>query len=111
MSSQNERVMFVTVGSTRFDDLVEKVLTEEMGKELANAGFGRLVVQSGNSQVNFDDSYKVDDNTWILSRYNLRVEVWKFQPDLREAFSQADLVVCHAGMDRKEPCSVIYTVI
>lgn len=101
MASSNKRIVFVTVGSTRFDDLVEKVLSEEIGRKLVMAKFDRLMVQSGNSQIKTNSSDNSDlfigGDTWNLSRYGLSVEICKFKPDLRESFIQADLVICHAG--------------
>ena len=47
--------VFVTVGTTRFDDLVEEVLQPSVQKELQRRGYLRMIVQYGNSEVEWPD--------------------------------------------------------
>ena len=45
------RAVFVTVGTTRFDDLVKEVLRPDVQKELHRRGYSRMIVQFGNSEL------------------------------------------------------------
>ena len=45
------RTVFVTVGTTRFDDLVKEVLRPDVQKELHRRGYSRMIVQFGNSEL------------------------------------------------------------
>ena len=50
-----EKRVFVTVGTTQFDDLINCILTDpnkSAQKVLKNKGFTHLIIQSGKSQVN-----------------------------------------------------------
>ncbi|KAF6764761.1 glycosyltransferase 28 [Ephemerocybe angulata] len=87
---------FVTVGSTKFDDLVQHSLKEEVLLSLRNEGYTNLAVQCGNSSFEFA-SVVADGGEHALERAGVSVEVWKFKPSLEEEFDKADLVISHAG--------------
>ena len=87
--------VFVTVGSTRFDTLVQRALSEPVIDILRAKGYSKIVVQCGNSD--FDSgAFERTGDTWIR-RGNGEVEVWRFKPSLHEEYEQADLVISHAG--------------
>lgn len=88
---------FVTVGSTRFDGLVQRALSDVMLGTLRSKGYDHLVVQCGNSDFDTSGFIKVGD-TWTrrLEGGGL-VEVWRFKPTLDEEYKRADLVISHAG--------------
>lgn len=88
---------FVTVGSTRFDGLVQRALSDAVVDELCAKGYNHLVVQCGNSD--FDAGlYTHDGETWTRQRADGGiVEVWRFKPTLQEEYERADLVISHAG--------------
>ena len=54
-SASASGAVFVTVGTTRFDDLVKEVLTPSVQKELHRKGYSRMIVQYGNSEVEWPD--------------------------------------------------------
>ena len=54
--------VFVTVGTTRFDGLVEAVLRPGVQKELQKRGYSRMIVQCGNSEVEGPDEKGKFDN-------------------------------------------------
>ncbi|THH33852.1 hypothetical protein EUX98_g270 [Antrodiella citrinella] len=86
---------FVTVGSTRFDTLVQTALSDVVLDALRAKGYSRIVVQCGNSD--FDcHAFKQAGDTWVR-RDEGEVEVWRFKPSLQEEYEQADLVISHAG--------------
>jgi beta-1,4-N-acetylglucosaminyltransferase len=44
--------VFVTVGTTRFDALVNKVITEDVQRQLKAKGYNTLTLQTGKSPFN-----------------------------------------------------------
>ena len=43
--------VFVSVGTTRFDELILAVLTPEVQKKLKEKGYDRFVIQYGHSEI------------------------------------------------------------
>ncbi|CAM9526666.1 unnamed protein product [Choristocarpus tenellus] len=78
---------FVTVGTTKFDDLIRAIDDPEVLLCLANRGFTSVVAQIGHGD------YKPVFNTHT----KLCCEYFRFKPTLLEDMERADLVVSHAG--------------
>lgn len=80
---------FVTVGSTKFDDLINTVASEYFLARLSTIGYTRLVVQYGNSDLrqSFQDE----------TSHGVKVTTWRFKPSLSEEYLAADLIISHAG--------------
>ncbi|TFK43002.1 glycosyltransferase family 1 protein [Crucibulum laeve] len=87
---------FVTVGSTKFDALVNSVFSEAVILSLSQRGYTKLVVQCGNSTFEFAD-FVANGESQVLEKEGVEVEYWKFKPSLQEEFDKADLVISHAG--------------
>ncbi|KAF8312024.1 glycosyl transferase [Clavulina sp. PMI_390] len=66
----------ITVGSTKFDDLIQHATSTECINALQEKGFTKLIIQYG--------------NTLTLAAYS-------FKPTLAEDIEQADLLISHAG--------------
>lgn len=87
--------VFVTVGSTKFDDLVNAVLSSPVQNTLRVKGYSSLVVQCGNSS--FDSApFKVTGDVWYRQS-PVDTQVWRFKHDLQDEYERADLVISHAG--------------
>jgi beta-1,4-N-acetylglucosaminyltransferase len=89
---------FVTVGSTRFDALVQRTLSDAIVNVLQGLDYSHIIVQCGNSE--FDSShYDQRGDSWVREvEGGGTVEVWKFKPSLQAEYEQADLVISHAGI-------------
>lgn len=87
---------FVTVGSTKFDELVQHSLSEEVLLSLKKRGYQELVIQCGNSTFELASSV-ADGGQQTLEREGISIECWKFKPTLEAEFDKANLVVSHAG--------------
>ena len=87
---------FVTVGSTRFDTLVQAIFTEDVLSNLCRKGYTTLVVQCGNSTFELASAIKNGD-TQKMSRAGVDIEFWPYKPSLQEDYEKADLVISHAG--------------
>ena len=90
MSTETPRSIFVTVGTTQFDALVERVCCQAALELLASRGVGRLVVQHGRSPPPLPFAPLPEHPSFSL-------ECYPFKPSLRDDLQAADLVVSHAG--------------
>lgn len=95
MPPSTPKRVFVTVGSTKFDALIQQALTDALLQTFCDNGFTDLVIQAGNSVL---------PASWTLVGEQIRreiggltVTVWKFKGSLTEDIERADLVVSHAG--------------
>ena len=85
-----EKRVFVTVGTTRFDHLIETVLGirgQRLQLSLAAKGYTHLIVQSGKSPVDSTD----------LSASRLIVDQYDYKRTIKEDITSDDLVISHAG--------------
>ncbi len=78
---------FVTIGTTRFDELISAVQTSECLSELSHQGFDRLVLQFGNG----------DEPTLPEDRHGIEILSFRFKPTLKEDMAAARLIISHAG--------------
>jgi beta-1,4-N-acetylglucosaminyltransferase len=87
-----------TVGSTKFDALVQAVLSQPVLTALHLQGYTALVVQCGNSKVDVgSSSATITGDITSLQKDGLDIEIWKFKPSLQTEYDRADLVISHAG--------------
>ena len=93
---------FTTVGSTKFDALVQAVLSQPVLTALHLQGYTALVVQCGNSKVDVgSSSATITGDITSLQKDGLDIEIWKFKPSLQTEYDRADLVISHAGACRR----------
>ncbi len=87
-------LVFVTVGSTKFDALIQAILSADVLQCLQAKGYTSLVVQCGNSRT---DEPVPNGGKLHMSREGVDIELWKFKPSLVEEYEKADLIISHAG--------------
>lgn len=81
------KTVFVTVGTTSFDDLIQTITCPASVQALKANGYERLVLQVGRgSAVPEADSCP-----------QVELEVFRFKDSIAEDMRQADLVISHAG--------------
>ena len=80
---------FVTVGSTKFDGLIEAIASEDFLTRLSAGGYTRLVVQYGNSKLRRPFQNETSQGVEVIT--------WPFKPNLSEEYLAADLIISHAG--------------
>lgn len=88
-------LVFVTVGSTRFDALVEASISEPVLSTLRDSGYDRLIIQRGNSVIESSEEFNGESCT--IQRHGVDIEIWRFKPFIQAECEQADLVISHAG--------------
>lgn len=81
------KTVFVTVGTTRFDELIESITSPENIQTLKDRGYERLVLQVGKgSLLPTADSCP-----------HITLEAYRFKSSIADDIEQADLVISHAG--------------
>ncbi|KAF4800155.1 UDP-N-acetylglucosamine transferase subunit ALG13 like protein [Turdus rufiventris] len=78
--------VFVTVGTTSFDELIATARSPPALQALQSRGYQRLVLQVGRGSLPQPGSSSA-----------LAVEVFRFKDSLAEELQSADLVISHAG--------------
>mmetsp|Transcript_702 Transcript_702/g.1097 ORF Transcript_702/g.1097 Transcript_702/m.1097 type:complete len:242 (+) Transcript_702:72-797(+) len=123
--SSNDKTIFVTVGTTLFEPLIECVTDRSFLKRIAIHGYNRLIIQYGKGSVptfmnNDDDEIgKGDKNrtessigdqsrengvytisypeVYLGATTKIHWEIYNFKPSLAEDMEKADLIISHAG--------------
>ncbi|XP_067942448.1 UDP-N-acetylglucosamine transferase subunit ALG13-like [Watersipora subatra] len=95
---------FITVGTTKFDELVEAATSDPFLNVLYGKGYRHLLIQAGTSFVH----ESVKDNSKV------GVKWYRYKPNIRGDIESAHLVISHAGagscleiMHAKKPCIVV----
>ncbi|XP_054244589.1 putative bifunctional UDP-N-acetylglucosamine transferase and deubiquitinase ALG13 [Indicator indicator] len=81
------RSVFVTVGTTSFDDLIATVCSPVTLQVLQSRGYEKLVLQVGRGEL----------NPSLPGSPPVAVEIFRFKDSLAEDVRRADLVISHAG--------------
>eukprot|EP00038_Savillea_parva_P022813 m.38699 g.38699 ORF g.38699 m.38699 type:complete len:170 (-) comp5694_c0_seq1:99-608(-) len=79
--------IFVTVGSTEFDRLIEAVGTVTFAQRAASLGYSRLLVQYGRGKARVDPA----------AAEHLEIEAYDYKPSLADDMAGAAVIVSHAG--------------
>ncbi len=85
-------ILFITVGSTYFDDLIECVLKPTFLSACRTIGVTRLIVQYGKGKL--PDEFKAEVE---IFKDGLEIEVFEFISGFDEMVENADVVISHAG--------------
>ncbi|KAE8608568.1 hypothetical protein XENTR_v10011534 [Xenopus tropicalis] len=81
------KTVFVTVGTTSFDDLISCVSAKETVRILKGLGYNRLILQIGRGTI--------EPAPCCTSDFLL--EFFRYKDSLVEDIKSADLVISHAG--------------
>ena len=89
-------LVFITVGSTKFNELISSIFTDHVLIAFRNKGYSNIVIQCGHSAFELAEKVK-NGETISVSRCGMEIEIWKFKTSLDEDFERADLIISHAG--------------
>ncbi|KAL1526792.1 hypothetical protein AB1Y20_015488 [Prymnesium parvum] len=78
--------VFVTVGTTQFDLLIQKMLSEEVLDLLSKQGYTTLRLQVGRGS-----------EPLVPTKAPLSIDWYRFKPSLEEDMAGASLLISHAG--------------
>ncbi len=97
--------VFVTVGTTEFTSLIDKLCSQEFVDFLLLHSCTKLILQVGHSNIDLkvtetkilDFYFTALRNFSLSSDSLLDVQVYRFKNNLAEDMQRADLIICHAG--------------
>lgn len=94
--------VFVTVGTTQFDELITSVTKHCTLEALKQKGYTSMTIQMGNSIV------------CIKSSNIMKISSYTFKPDIGPDMNNSDLVISHGGagsimqaLDHRKPLLVV----
>jgi len=96
MSKKRRRSIFVTVGTTLFEALVEGTTSAKALQWMSTNGYTHLVVQYGKGKA---PGLPTNRNSIPIS-----IECYDFKPSLEADMRDADLVISHAGAGTVMEC-------
>jgi beta-1,4-N-acetylglucosaminyltransferase len=82
--------VFVTVGSTRFPELIKAVLSDECVGILVELGYTELCVQYGSDLSLFLEGGQGSSGGITLTGFD-------YSPSIEKEMREADLIISHAG--------------
>jgi len=81
--------IFVTVGTTSFQSLIDLVVSDKAADQFSKWGVKKVLIQGGKSSVN------KKDNTWTQS--DVEFQCYDYKTSIRDDMRWGDLIICHAG--------------
>ncbi|WIA10315.1 hypothetical protein OEZ86_000456 [Tetradesmus obliquus] len=96
VQTRGQRSVFVTVGTTKFEDLIKAVDTPEFAAALAAKGYSQLIIQKGAGEY-VPCKLLPAGATSAEHASGLKVQYFDFSPSLAEYISSAALIISHAG--------------
>ncbi|KAK8813275.1 hypothetical protein WA158_002867 [Blastocystis sp. Blastoise] len=81
--------VLITVGTTKFEDLIERISQEDILCLLHQMGYSKIIMQKGNG------SYIPDKK--IFNNNKIDIDIFDYIPSLKPYIEQADLIIGHAG--------------
>jgi beta-1,4-N-acetylglucosaminyltransferase len=79
--------VFVTVGSTRFPELIKAVISPDCILSFKKLGYSHLHVQYGADETLFQE----------LVTESMEISGFDYSPSIENEMKQADLIISHAG--------------
>ncbi|BDA41465.1 probable bifunctional UDP-N-acetylglucosamine transferase [Coccomyxa sp. Obi] len=90
------QTVLVTVGSTKFDELIRAVDSQPFADELVAQGYNKLIMQVGAGSHIPCQIVPKGQNSGTYS-HGLSVEYFDFAPSLAQYMESAALIISHAG--------------
>lgn len=84
--------VFITVGSTGFDDLIQETTTQEFLTCLLELNIKRVVFQYGSSEPVFAKNIQSYEGPRI------DIEGYRYKPSITKDILTSDIIISHAGM-------------
>mmetsp|Transcript_24888 Transcript_24888/g.28773 ORF Transcript_24888/g.28773 Transcript_24888/m.28773 type:complete len:227 (-) Transcript_24888:60-740(-) len=112
---QMNKRLFVTVGTTKFDPLIESTTNSSFIKRMYSYGYNRFIIQYGKGIPPLKEYYEKATSTSTeksssisFQHDGIKFEIYTFKPSLEEDMQNADLIISHAGagsiMEGMEHC-------
>ncbi|GLI61930.1 hypothetical protein VaNZ11_004456 [Volvox africanus] len=89
------RSVFVTVGTTKFEALVERVDSLDLLRALRDKGYKKIIIQKGNGK--YCPGVIVPKGQTKATTEGVEIEYFEYSSSLASYISSAALVISHAG--------------
>lgn len=83
--NMSTKSVFVTVGTTKFDELIASITERNTLEALKRKGYTSMIVQMGNGTFLLEPSDVIE------------ISSYKFKPDIRSDMNNSDLIISHGG--------------
>ncbi|EUT87625.1 hypothetical protein PFAG_01949 [Plasmodium falciparum Santa Lucia] len=90
--------LFVTVGSTNFDELIKYIDDEQFHFFLRNLGFSYMTIQIGNGTY-IPKLIYTNDNNINNNKLLKEVKYFTYKTNLDKYFEKAHFILSHSGAD------------
>eukprot|EP00736_Rhodelphis_marinus_P008058 Rmarinus@m.21107 len=88
-------LVFVTVGTTQFDDLIRTIDTLEFAELMRKRGYDAIRIQIGRGV--YEPTRVLMNPSAMTATGAMECDFYRFKPSLDKDIRQADLVISHAG--------------
>ncbi len=95
--SNKGNTLFVTVGSTKFEPLIDKVLTSATLGALKTHSFTKLKLQVGSGNQEDPSLKALTDAEVSFVKEGVEVTAYRYKGSLKQDMLDADLIISHAG--------------
>jgi beta-1,4-N-acetylglucosaminyltransferase len=92
LSIHLEMSLFITVGSTYFDQLIQETASSAFLNSLASLGIKKVVFQYGASEHIFNENIQAYNKGPVMD-----IEGYKYKSSIQKDIEQADIIISHAG--------------
>lgn len=103
-ASASESYVFVSVGTTRFDALVDVVFSPAFAEAVKARGWRRVLVQLGRgaapppvAAAATSASSAQPPDTWSFTLSGVKYDAYRLKPSIESDIAGASLVISHAG--------------
>ncbi len=83
------KMVFITVGTTSFDEMIRLVDTDAFLNVLKSRGYTRLLIQLGRGEYL---PSRILQNT-----FGIQVDYYRYNPEYKRDIEASSLVISHAG--------------
>jgi beta-1,4-N-acetylglucosaminyltransferase len=100
------KTVFVTVGSTKFEQLIDAILQPDILKLLKSLLYNKIILQIGNGKHDGDDLLRFKEDQFNIQtgpeirracRERMEIVAYRYKSSIKEDIVEADLVISHAG--------------
>jgi len=91
--SPNDKNLLVTVGTTKFDQLIQTIASDGVSSAVISSGYTNWRVQYGAASAEARSSIAT-----IAGSSGLKINTFDYKPSLEQDIEWADLVIGHAGI-------------
>jgi beta-1,4-N-acetylglucosaminyltransferase len=89
--------VFVTVGTTSFDALIDVIDSDAFATAAARRGVERITMQIGRGKRVPAAEHEIAPDQWVYIRRGVAYDVYRYKSDIATDMRSANLVVSHAG--------------